>query len=128
MRTLIDHDKTDSPHRRTVLVSRALDLFNIDIAALSERRFAGEGSLTEVGADYTFFWKGKDPEYRRIHGVSLAIKSWVMNHYKLFPTAISERLMTLPVPFPDNNHLTLISVYAPTLDPRMMSRHHSTLT
>lgn len=116
VRTLIDHNDTDRPHRRTALVSRELDRFNIDIAALSETRLAGEGSLTEAGANYTFFWKGKDAEDRRIHGIGFAIKSSLVNHYNLAPTAINERLMTLRVPLPDNNHLTLISVSAPTLD------------
>ncbi|CAH1250247.1 Hypp8829 [Branchiostoma lanceolatum] len=60
VRTLMDHDDTERPHRRTALVSRELDRFNIDIAALSETRLAGEGSLSEVGSNYTFFWKGKD--------------------------------------------------------------------
>ncbi|CAH1249934.1 Hypp8727 [Branchiostoma lanceolatum] len=112
----MDHDDTERPLRRTALVSRELDRFNIDIAALSETRLAGEGSLSEVGTNYTFFWKGRDAIERRIHGVGFAVRTSIVNRYNLVPTAINERLMTLRVPLPDNNHLTLISVYAPTLD------------
>lgn len=35
-----------------------LSRYNIDIAALSETRLIDEGSLTEEGMGYTFYWKG----------------------------------------------------------------------
>ena len=38
-------------NRRTTLTARELDRFDVDIAALSETRLSGEGSLTEIGAD-----------------------------------------------------------------------------
>ena len=40
--------------RRTALVARELCRYSVDIAALSETRFADEGQLTESGAGYTF--------------------------------------------------------------------------
>jgi len=54
----MDSDSSDRPARRTALIAAELHRYNIDIAALSETRLADEGSLTEVGAGYTFFWKG----------------------------------------------------------------------
>ena len=59
IRTLIDKENVARPHRRTALVSKELSRYNIDIAALSETRFAEEGPLTELASGYTFFWKGK---------------------------------------------------------------------
>ena len=73
-----------------------------------------EGSLSETS--YTFFWKRKNPEERRMHGVGFAIKTTLVNRYNLQLNTINERLMTLRVPLPENNYITLISVYAPTLD------------
>ena len=45
------------PEIRTAIVAMELQRYGIDIAALSETRFAGEGQLTEN--NYTFYWKGK---------------------------------------------------------------------
>ena len=74
----------------------ALELakYNIDIAALSETRLHGEDSLTEVGAGYTFFWKGVPEGTRRIHGVGFAVKSQLLQCIPESPIGINERLMT----------------------------------
>lgn len=116
VRTLLDLNIYERPERRTALVSRELARFNIDIAALSETRLPGEGKLEEDGSGYTFVWKGKDEAERREHGVGFAIKTSIFRDHQMTLTAISERLMTLRVPLPDNNFMTLISSYAPTLD------------
>lgn len=59
VRTLLDsYGSSDRPHRRTALVAAELSCYNIDIAALSETRILEEGSLTEKGMSYIFFWKG----------------------------------------------------------------------
>ena len=54
VRTLMDSSKADRPERRTALVARELDRYNIHIAALSETRLANEGQLTEAKADTPF--------------------------------------------------------------------------
>ena len=41
--------------RRTTLIACELARYNIDIAALSEIRLTDEGSLVDMGTDYTFF-------------------------------------------------------------------------
>ena len=48
VRTLIDSDENDRPHRRTALVAHELQRYNIDIAALSGTRLSEEDTLTEV--------------------------------------------------------------------------------
>ncbi|KAL8595490.1 hypothetical protein ACOMHN_000699 [Nucella lapillus] len=58
VRTLLDNIKANRPERRTALVARKLTRYKIDIAALSETRFADKGQLTETGGSYTFFWSG----------------------------------------------------------------------
>jgi len=97
--TLLDADSEDSrPPRRTALVAAELNRYNIDIAALSETRLADEGSLSEVGEGYTFFWKGLPESSRRIHGVGFAIHTSLLPRFPESPSAVSERLMTLRVP------------------------------
>ena len=49
--------------------------YGIEIAALSETRFAEIGEIKEVGAGYAFFWSGRKTEERREAGVGFVIKS-----------------------------------------------------
>ena len=70
--TLMDSSGFDRPQRRTALVGRELDRYNVQIAALSETRLAEEGLLKEVRADNTFFWSGRKKEERREAGVGFA--------------------------------------------------------
>lgn len=103
------------PERRTAIVARELKRLNIDIAALSETRLANEGQLKEHGGGYTFFWKGKDLNEPRIHGVGFAIKNGIVDHLDELPCGINERLMTLRLKLTNNQRATVISAYAPTL-------------
>ena len=48
-------DSENRPQRCSALVARELARLDIDIAALTEVRFAEEGSLREDGAGYTLF-------------------------------------------------------------------------
>ncbi|XP_042591969.1 uncharacterized protein LOC109084930 [Cyprinus carpio] len=115
--TLLDLVETpDRPHRRTALVALELARYDIDIAALSETRLHGEDSLTEVGAWYTFFWKGVPEGIRRNHGVGFAVKSKLLQRIPETPIGINERLMTWRIPLAKERFATLISAYAPTLD------------
>ncbi|KAK0131440.1 Craniofacial development protein 2 [Merluccius polli] len=114
--SLLDTVTNKWPRRRTALVAAELARYNIDIAALSETRFADEGSLEEVGEGYTFFWRGLPNDARRIHGVGFAIKTTLLRHLPEVPAAIVERLMTLRLPLAKSRFATLVSVYAPTLN------------
>ena len=57
--TFMDSAGSDRPQRRTALVGRELGRYGIEIAALSETRFAEIGEIKEVGTGYTFFWSGR---------------------------------------------------------------------
>ena len=50
VRTLLDNPKDDRPERRTALVARELNRYNIQIAALIETRLANTGQLSEIKA------------------------------------------------------------------------------
>ena len=75
VRTLMDSAGSDRPQRRTALVGRELGRYGIEIAALSETRFAEIGKMKEVGAGYTFFLSGCKSEERHEAAVGFAIKS-----------------------------------------------------
>lgn len=74
----------DLPGRRTAFVARKLRQYDIDIATLQETQRAGEGQLTETGAEYTF-WKGKEENEQRIHDVGFAIKNELAKNLEEFP-------------------------------------------
>ena len=110
-------DKTNSsrPERRSALVAHELSRLNIDIAALSEVRFADKGSLKEHGAGYTLFWSGKPSEERRLSGVGLMMRNSIASQLETLPTGHSDRIMSLRLPVENNHHLKISSIYAPTL-------------
>ena len=125
VRTLLDLTGTpDRPHRRTALVALELARYNIDIAALSETRLHGEDSLSEVGAGYTFFWRGVPEGTRRNHGVGFAVKTKLLQRIPESPIGINERLMTWRIPLAKERFATLISAYAPTLDADHNTKEH----
>jgi exonuclease III len=96
-------------------VCRELARYNIDIAALSETRFSEEGQLTEVGAGYTVFWRGRSAGERREAGVGFAVKKELVKKLDSLPQGLSDRIMTLRLPTSGNKAVTIISVYAPTM-------------
>ena len=113
MRNLLDG--YDRPKRRTAIVAQQLADYDIDIAALSETRLAGEGSLMEIGQSYTYFWRGVPEGQPRIHGVGLAIKNRIVSSLTELPVGHSERLTSVRVPLARSKYLTIICAYAPTL-------------
>lgn len=114
VRTLLDtYGRAERPHRRTALVVAELRRYNIDTAALSETRLLDEGSVTEEGMGYTFYWKGYRPGGQQMHGVGLANKNTLLPRLMETPVGISQRLMTLHIPVMKNPFDTLLSVYAP---------------
>ena len=111
----MDRVGTDRPERRTALVAKELARYNIDIAALSETRFADEGQLTETGSGYTFFWIGRPADQPRMAGVGFAIRNSMLPKLESLPKGVNDRLMTIRIKLRGNRYLTLVSVYAPTL-------------
>ena len=95
---------------------------NLDIVALSETRISGEGQLREEGGGYTFFWRGCEPGAARQHGVGFAVKNSLLLNLMEYPTGINERLMTLRLDLEGNQHVSMISAYAPTLSAEQQAK------
>ena len=116
VRTLIDRERANRPERGTALIAVELARYNVDIAALSETRLAGEGELTEKTSGYTFFWSGRAPEERCEAGVGFAIKTLLVGKLACTPKGVNDCLMTLRLPLHfGRKFATLISAYAPTM-------------
>lgn len=115
VRTLLDREGSGRPERRTALVAKELERYNIDIAALSETRISEEGNLEEIGSGYVFYWFGKPKDKKREFGVGFAIKKRLVSMLEELPTGINERIMTLRLPLTHHRYATCISVYAPTM-------------
>ena len=96
-------------------MARELARLDIDLAALTEVRFAEQGSLREDGAGYTLFWSGKNKDERRLSGVGFMIKTSIARKLQNLPVGHSDRIVSLRLPTPDNKLATVLSVYAPTL-------------
>ena len=97
--------------RKTAIINDELLRLNVDIAALQETRLANTGSIKEK--NYTFYWKGKDSNERRIHGVGFAVRNNLLKTTCLgsngCPRILTMRLNTTKGP------ATIVSAYAPTL-------------
>lgn len=115
VRTLLDIEGNHRPERRTALVAKELERYKIGIAALSETRFAEEGSLTETNSGYIFFWKGKPEGEKREGGVGFAVKTEIADKLEELPLGVSDRIMSLRIPLIKGRYATFISVYAPTM-------------
>ena len=97
------------------MVAKELLRYDVDIAALSEIRFADKGQLTECGGGYTFIWSGHSSTERRGAGVGFAIKSHLARKLVRLPEGMNDRLMTFQIPLGNKKSATLMSAYAPTM-------------
>ena len=113
VRTLADRKDSGRAERRTALITRELGRYDIDIAALSETRFLDKGQLVEEKAGYTIFWSGRTKG--RKSGVAFAVKTKLVSQLESLPQGINDRIMTMRLPLNDGKHVTLISIYAPTM-------------
>jgi len=112
VRTLLDND--DRLERRTAIIAREMERYNIDIAALSETRLSNSTQFEEVGAGYTFFCSGNPEGIMRHGGVGIVIRSALLKTMKSTPCGISPRLMKAEINL-EGHTATLFSCYAPTL-------------
>lgn len=113
VRTL--QDNNNNLERKTAIVARHLSRYKIDISALSETRFPETGELEEVKGGYTIYWSGKKPDEARQSGVGFAIRSSIAQNLESLPKAHNDRLMTLRLKTTNDQYVTLISAYAPTM-------------
>ena len=108
-------DRWDRPEWRTALIARMLGQYQVDIAALSETRFAGETQLEEVGGGYTFYCIGKPEDAPRTSGVGFAIRTKLARQLDSLIHGINNRLITLRLKLTKDCFVTVISPYQGSL-------------
>lgn len=113
IRTMLNRNNSDRPERRSAIISKELHRYSIDIAALSEVRFADSGSIREESG-YTIYWSGKPSGDKSESGVALAVRNDLMPKLTEEPKPVNERMITLRLPLFDDRYCTLIAIYAPT--------------
>ena len=81
----MDNTKVD---RRTVLVTRELERYDIDIIAHSETYLPNESQITETGGSYKFIWIGCNTEKCHKAGVGFAIKNHLVHKLTRLPKSV----------------------------------------
>ena len=100
-------DSEDRPQRRSALIARELARLDIDIAVVSEVRFAEQGSLTEDVAGYTLLRSEKNKNERRLSDVGFMIKTFIASKQQNLPISHSDHLMSLRLPIQHNKFATV---------------------
>ena len=129
IRILLDKADSGRPERRSALIAHELSRLNIDIAALSEVRFADKVSLKEHGASYTLYWSGKPSTGRRLSGVGLMVRTSIASKLDRLPKGNLNRIISMRLLLEGKQHLMPFSVYVPTLfaDPADKDNFYSDL-
>ena len=105
-------DNSNRPERRSAIISKELQEYNIRIAALSEVRFAESGSIRE---ETDLYWSGKCSIYRNKSDVAFAIRNGLLQNMSEDPKPLRDRLMTLRLLLAKGRYCTLIAAYALTM-------------
>ena len=117
VRTLLDLQTSNShPERRSALVAIELHQYDMGIVALSETRLANEGQFAELSGAYTFFWSSRGRECKRESGVAFAVKTFIAVGLEELPSGVCDRIVTMRLPLLKGRFVTLVNVYAPTMD------------
>ncbi|XP_063615913.1 uncharacterized protein LOC134789136 [Penaeus indicus] len=106
---MLDAVDSNRPERRSALITHELSRLDVDIAALSEVRFPGVGSLQEHGAGYTLFWSGKPATEWRLSGVSFMIRTSIASKLENLPTGHSDCIMSMRLPLKNEQYATLFN-------------------
>ncbi|VDL89362.1 unnamed protein product [Schistocephalus solidus] len=108
--------------RRTVLDTRELARYTVDIAARSRIRSSEQGQL-EVRVSYTF-WSDRPKAERRDDGGAFAIRNDIVGHLPYLPQSINDHLMSLRLPFRGDQFTVIVRAYA--LPPIQMTSSDAT--
>ena len=110
VRTTNGSDDSIRLERATAIIFRELEKPGIDICALSEVRRPETGNTIE--RSHTIFMSGSD---KRVAGGVFAVSNSLHSQFGMNPKPINDRFSTLRLKLVDGSHLTLISVYGPTM-------------
>nr|VZI09071.1 unnamed protein product [Spirometra erinaceieuropaei] len=107
----LDSTGSSRPKWRTALVPQGRARHKLDIAVFSETRFSKQGQLEEVGADYTFLWRGRPNVERWDAGVAFADRSHIVEQLPCLPQSINGRLTSPRLSLRGGKFSLIVSVY-----------------
>ncbi|BHF76068.1 hypothetical protein SprV_0501916600 [Sparganum proliferum] len=116
VRSHLDNPRSNRPEWRTILVSRELVRYKVDITAIKETRFSEQGQLEEVDVGYTSFWSDCFRSERRDAGVAFALQNNIVERLPWLPQGIDNRLMSPRPPLCRSHFATISSAYAPPVN------------
>ena len=112
-----NHDRQSQqsrPENRSAYIAAELSRLITDIAALSEVRLAGKVDLLEHGINFILYLSEKPSTERRTSDVGFLVNNLIAFNLVALPTCHSARTISIRLSLECNQHVTLISVYAPT--------------
>uniref|UniRef100_A0A8D9AY99 Craniofacial development protein 2 n=1 Tax=Cacopsylla melanoneura TaxID=428564 RepID=A0A8D9AY99_9HEMI len=118
VKTLLDSKSatTITTPRRTALIAKELNRYNIDIAAIQETHMKENGQLVETGEGYTYIYSGCKPDEENYYGVAICVKTKLLSDNTVSkPVCVNDRLMHVNIT-EKGNTTTFICCYAPTLN------------
>ena len=90
---MLDKPNSNRSERKSSIISKELQKYIINIAALCKIRFAKNGNIkNEMG--YTFYWSKKTSTDRSESGVALAVRNDLLLSLSEDPKPVSNRLIT----------------------------------
>ena len=93
--TYLNNPHADCPQREPALVAKELNMYGIQIAALSKTHFTGEGHLMGYGSGFTFFWSGCGADECHISCMGFAVRTPLIPKLSSLPKGLNDHLMTL---------------------------------
>ena len=93
----MDKCKNNAPDKKTTIVASKQKKYSIDIANLSETRFADNGSICEAGSGYPIYLTGEKESEHRQPGVWFSISNDILKIIDTFVAGASESMMKMRV-------------------------------
>lgn len=110
------HPKSITISRRSAIIAKELNKYNIDIAALQETHLKDSGQFEEKSEGYTYLWSGCAEGEENHYGVSICVRSDLLKKGVITETCCySDRMMSIKIN-EQSTETVLVCCYAPTLN------------
>ena len=106
---MLDKPNSNRPERRSTIISKELQKYNINMAALSEIRFTENSNFIEE-TGYTFYWSRKTSTDRSVSSSEMVFCQVCLRILNQYVTNLSQRF-----PLVDSRYCTLIPACALTM-------------
>ena len=88
---------------------------DVDNAAVIEVCISEEGSLSDKGFRYTFYWSGRLAVKGHFLGMGFIVRNSITFELENLPTGYSDNIMSVQLPQSNQQYATLFNMYSLTL-------------